>query len=254
VHPAGGDILMYRDLSRVLGADQPFYGLQESRDDARAHALDTVDGMAAYYLDQVRAFQPEGPYMIGGYSFGGIVAYEMAKQLRAEGAEVGLLALLDTGAPGYRPPKTVVRHRVLPQVDYYRQMGILKFLRSRPASLSRAVMRVSIHAAFRWCRLTGRPFPRRLRNVGRYLFYHLARKRYLPGAYAGDLTLFRVTGSPGRPVVEGDMGWRDWVTGEVKIVNVPGHHNDMLTTAHVDALAEALGGCLQRAQGGGDAA
>jgi len=96
VHGAGGTVLMYRDLSRQVGDDQPFYGLQSLGLDGSCPPLTKVEEMAAVYAAEIRKVQPRGPYFIGGYCMGGTVAYEVAQQLRVAGETVALLALFDT--------------------------------------------------------------------------------------------------------------------------------------------------------------
>jgi thioesterase domain-containing protein len=94
VHGFGGGVLGYAELARQLGPEQPFYGLQA----AGLNGLDEpdvrIEDMAARYLQAMRAVQPEGPYYLGGYCYGGIVAFEMARQLRTQGEHVALLANL----------------------------------------------------------------------------------------------------------------------------------------------------------------
>ena len=89
------------ELPRHLGHHQPFYGLQPPGQDGQRAALRTVDSLAAYFVREMRAMQPRGPYYLGGSSYGGIVAFEMAQQSVRAQQEVGLLALFDTRAPGY---------------------------------------------------------------------------------------------------------------------------------------------------------
>ncbi|HEY0511558.1 MAG TPA: amino acid adenylation domain-containing protein, partial [Thermoanaerobaculia bacterium] len=96
VHPIGGNVLCYLDLARHLAPDQPFYALQAPDD--RPHAK-SVEEMAARYLAEVRRVQPQGPYRLGGWSMGGLIAFEMARQLAAEGQETELLALIDALPP-----------------------------------------------------------------------------------------------------------------------------------------------------------
>lgn len=96
IHGGGGNVLIYRDLSKHLGTDQPFYGLQAQGLDGEQPYLDTIEAMASLYVKEIRQAQPHGPYHLGGYCMGGTVAYEMAQQLRAQGEDVALLALFDT--------------------------------------------------------------------------------------------------------------------------------------------------------------
>jgi len=100
VHPVGGDVLCYADLARLLDADRPFYGLQ-SPEPGNGHAeAIRIEEMSTRYLAEVRRIQPVGPYLLGGWSMGGVVVFEMAQQLRRQGEEVELLALLDAPLPG----------------------------------------------------------------------------------------------------------------------------------------------------------
>lgn len=95
IHPHGGNVLVYRELSKQLGPDQPFFGLQSRGLDGSEEPLTRIEDMAKLYLTEIREAQPRGPYFLGGYCMGGAVAYEVACQLRAAGEEVGLLALFD---------------------------------------------------------------------------------------------------------------------------------------------------------------
>jgi len=99
VHAAGGNVLEYLDLARALGPDQPFYGLQAKGLDGKQEPHTTIKQMATHYIAEMREVQPEGPYLIGGRSSGGTIAFEMACQLSAAGQDVALLALLDTYPP-----------------------------------------------------------------------------------------------------------------------------------------------------------
>jgi phthiocerol/phenolphthiocerol synthesis type-I polyketide synthase E len=96
MHGAGGTVLMYRELSRHLGDDQPFYGLQAQGLDGTTAPLTTVEEMAAIYVKEIRRKQARGPYFIAGYCMGGTVAFEVAQQFSKQGETVALLALFDT--------------------------------------------------------------------------------------------------------------------------------------------------------------
>lgn len=99
VHPAGGHVLCYTDLAKYLGNNQPVYGLQAPGFNEGEKILDRVEDMAHFYIETIQEFQAEGPYKIGGWSFGGVVAYEMAQQLLKRGEEVELLAVMDAWTP-----------------------------------------------------------------------------------------------------------------------------------------------------------
>ncbi|MCP4657027.1 MAG: non-ribosomal peptide synthetase, partial [bacterium] len=99
IHAAGGHVACYHALARHLGSEQPVYGLQAAGLEGGGLGPETFEGMAAAYLDELRVVQPAGPYHLAGWSIGGVVAFEMARQLRRQQQEVALLALLDTRAP-----------------------------------------------------------------------------------------------------------------------------------------------------------
>ena len=96
MHGAGGNVLNYRDLSKHLGPDQPFYGLQCKGLDGSCPPLMTIEEMADEYVRALQRIQPYGPYYLGGYCMGGTIAYEVAQQLSRNGETVAFLALFDT--------------------------------------------------------------------------------------------------------------------------------------------------------------
>jgi pimeloyl-ACP methyl ester carboxylesterase len=114
IHGLGGEVLSFRELAMHLGAEQPFYGLQPQGLDGKQPLHNRIEDMATQYIREIQTLQPQGPYFLGGYSFGGIVAFEMAQQLQRQGQKVALLAMLDSSLPGsdQRSPflKRVVEH------------------------------------------------------------------------------------------------------------------------------------------------
>ena len=103
VHEFFGDVVLYERLARQLGDDQPFWGLQPPGIDGALKPASDIGKMAARYIEAMRSVQPEGPYSVGGLCAGGLVALEMAQQLRAAGHEVALVALLDSAAWSFVP-------------------------------------------------------------------------------------------------------------------------------------------------------
>src|SRR5258708_14035331 len=100
VRGLGGTVLGFHHLARQMGPDQPFYGMQAPGLDGREPCLERVEDLALRYLEQLEIVQPEGPYLLGGYSFGGLVALEMARRLIAQDRKVGLLVMVDTYPAG----------------------------------------------------------------------------------------------------------------------------------------------------------
>ncbi|WNG56962.1 acyltransferase domain-containing protein [Archangium gephyra] len=105
VHAAGGQTLFYRELARALGASRLVYGFESVGLEEGVPCHTTVEEMAAHYLEVLRSVRPSGPYLLVGASFGGAVAYEMARRLSAEGHPVPLCALLDSPGPGPLPQR-----------------------------------------------------------------------------------------------------------------------------------------------------
>ena len=112
VHGIGGEVMSFSTLAQCLAPDQPVYGVRARGSDGAQDPLRDVESMASFYLAAIRAVAPEGPYLLGGYSSGAIVALEMAQQLRAQGEEVALLAMIDGEAPesGNRADRWTLRH------------------------------------------------------------------------------------------------------------------------------------------------
>jgi acyl carrier protein len=95
VHTLSGDAMFYRGLAARLGEDQPFYGIQSEGVSGGALTHRSIETIAHYYLSEIRRVQAQGPYYLGGYCIGGLIAFEMAQQLRAAGDEVACLVLID---------------------------------------------------------------------------------------------------------------------------------------------------------------
>jgi thioesterase domain-containing protein/aryl carrier-like protein len=128
IHGGGVNILIYRDLASQLGEEQPVYALQARGLDGRTKPHTTVEEMAAAYIEHIRTVQPEGPYFLAGLSHGGVVALEMAQQLRRQDQEVALLAMFDTYGPGQReflPPIP----RLFSVINYLVRYSLPQYLR-----------------------------------------------------------------------------------------------------------------------------
>ncbi|MGE5275910.1 MAG: amino acid adenylation domain-containing protein, partial [Acidobacteriota bacterium] len=254
VHAAWGNVFQYRELARRLGEGQPFYGLQARGLDGKRPPCETVEEMAANYIEELRAFQPEGPYYLGGHSFGGLVAFEMARQLHARGRRVGLLALLDTSAFPFEPRPTrleFVRNRTrfhatkLKEIPAERRVGYLLERGRALAALAGGLLLRAYERVFR-------PLRRARRRV--FEANRRAALRYVPGFYAGPVTLFWAADrwrrlADGRPPRDPRLGWGRLCGGGVDVHEVPGNHASMLDDgANVQALAEKLSACLRDAQ------
>ena len=236
VHAAGGNVLNYFDLAHALGPDRPFYALQAQGLDGHREPYRRVEEMAAHYLKEVRALQPEGPYFLGGLSFGGIVAFEMAQQVRAEGQVVALLVLLDaTAGPDHLKPlimKIPGRLRVLMRL---RPRAALSYVGEQiRAACKRALPNqvTPLDAGIPWA----------LRDIRR--INDEAHRKYSPRPYPDPAILFRARESPWSD----DLGWRKLVTGSLEICEVPGGHSNFINEPHVGFLASKLTEALLKSE------
>src|ERR1019366_3026552 len=193
----------------------------------------TVERMAAYYIREIREFQSSGPYYIGGSSFGGLVAYEMARQLQAEGQEVAIVALFDTYGPGYPkllPTTTVWEHR-LNKLRFRARVHWGNFLatepRSRPQYVWLKAERVK-RAVFYKTRLIIGTAKRSVRQYVGRIFWpdaiqkvadagHWAAADYVAGEYTGAITLFRAMEQPLGIHADRTSGWDSVVKGGIEI-------------------------------------
>jgi thioesterase domain-containing protein/aryl carrier-like protein len=245
IHPAGGAVFCYLPLAAALGRGQAVYGLQAAGLEPGETAARSVEQMAGDYLDEIRAVQPAGPYNLLGWSFGGLIAYEMACQLQAAGEEVALLALLDT--PLRQPDaegtdmtdasiiETLIDvlglEKIIPGaaqaitdldsfVDAARHSGVW------PAEFSTA------HAA----------------GIIELFKLHVDQgSRYLPGRYRGSLLLFRALETPG----DNDryFDWSVKVEGEIGLVPLSCTHNRVPLEPNASAIARVLRRRLGAARG-----
>jgi len=247
VHLRDGSILSYRDLVRYLPSDQPLYGLQSRGLDGIGRINARIEDMARDYVAEIRTSHPQGPYAICGWSFGGVVAFEMARQLEQEGQNVALLALFDTHPPGEAGSAIRLRHTVS------RATRVTRLLHGpdRAASLRRGVetARLLLQARLRrmlvmWLRHGGW-LPRTQRNVT--LANRGALRDYVPRAYGGRITMFKAAQPESRCPRDPVPGWMSLTAGGLEIHEVPGTHLTMVFEPHARTLAEQLASRLDEA-------
>lgn len=249
VHDGYGHVLNLRHLARRLGPEQPFYGLQTRGLDGREDLFTKLEDMAAHYIDEIRRVQPHGPYYIGGYSFGGKVAFEMAQQLRAHGEEVGLLALLDSHRRGVRQtvPVSVWLKRHAERMSGLALREKVRYLGVRARNMGHLIGRVLrrpvFWMAFCWHRMSGRRLsPRFLHDTN-----VRASRNYRPKVFEGRTVLFCAElYAWAHPDVH--ESWNELVKGGVEMRRVPGQHFNLIEEPHVQGLAKELQECLHEAQ------
>jgi thioesterase domain-containing protein/acyl carrier protein len=239
---------IYYPLIRHLGEEQPVYGLVTDL----ARNYPRVEDVAASYIAEVRAVQPEGPYYLGGLSFGGIVAFEMAQQLRTLGQEVALLALFDTPTPWAFTPKPFFR-RLGGHLRNLRRFGfgyVKKKFGRRLKSLQRILATRS--------GLSGDSQSDVIANTDRlrHVFSTTA-DQYDLRTYPGRATLFVLAEragmsdslfDPALGEIDRQLGWGRVAAGGVEVHEVPGEHISIFREPNVRSLAEKLTNCLAMAR------
>lgn len=237
IHWAGGHVLIYHELAAHLGADQPVYGLQALGVDRRHAPQTRIEDMATHYIREIQALQPSGPYFLAGASMGGMIAFEMARQLVAQREQVGLLALFDTVGELERRPLRV-RERIQLHASNLRLLTLAErvaYLLERTRNrLSRFLYGIVIRS--------GLPLPLFMRNL-KQISYQAA-MNYRPGAYPGKVTLFRATQRPRGGRQDVFLGWDRVASGGMEVREVPGDHVTLLKEPGVRLLAEELKQCL----------
>jgi aspartate racemase len=258
VHGGGGEVTRFLPLARQLGLDQPLYGLRSPELDGNP-TLVSVEFLAQKYLQELRNLKPEGPYYIAGASFGGLVAFEMARQLEEQGAEVALLTLFDTGNPAFQrslPFLTSLKfglwHFGAKCKDHWERFARAK-PRQRPQVLLQTLGAVKARVDFLFWGLScqyfnwrERPLPVRLRD--NLKLFTAVGLRFRPKPYAGRITLFKAAEEGAEFGPDPDLGWGSIAHGGVEVYEVPGDHMTILDEPRVAKLAEQLRLCLKAAQ------
>ncbi|MCY7336758.1 MAG: phosphopantetheine-binding protein, partial [Chamaesiphon sp.] len=243
-HPIGGNVLEYYPLAEYLGQDRPIYGLQSQGLDGKQQLVTSIAEMASNYIQEMLTIQPQEPYLLIGYSFGGLLVYEVAQQLQALGKQVDFLGVLDCNSPNIktvRPSftKSIQIHLsnllqlanqdkiqyIKDRIDYrfnnvdYREFLLRSFPEDAPPSIELLQL---IDTNFQ------------------------ANGSYIARPYPGNLTLFRCQMQTLDYYLSPDLGWGDLVSGNLEIYNVASSHYSILREPVVRLVAKQIESCLEQ--------
>jgi amino acid adenylation domain-containing protein len=264
VHGVGGGMFWgYSNLSRHMGAEHPVYGFKSRGLDGLPE-WPTIEEMAANYLIDLRAQQARGPYYLGGYCFGGVVAYEMARQLHQQGEEVAFLALINCSPPntGYEKPGNrrslrwqlkfirnlfywagcfFFRWSMRERTDFVRwKLRVLHRKASEPSTQSAAqIAQTDIDELLNLADYSDRQRELWQEHVRALFNYH-------PKPYAGRVTLFRTGGHPLLSSFDEQFGWGELAQGGVEVRLMPGGHGNILDEPHVRVVAQSFQASLRK--------
>ncbi len=247
-----GWLIGYQTLVEGLPEGVPAYGLQAPGVDGRRLPIDSIEELAAYYVEQLRGFQSQGPYHLGGFCFSGVVAYEMARQLTAQGEEVGMVALIDALPRGTRRPTGRAHRRIrMAELREGDASARAVWLRKRARALWERIERTAYFRsgdlALAVTRRTGTRAPRRPWNLV-HVAGSRAAKTYWPPASGVRVDYFRPQTEPGGT----ETPWDDIALGGVVLHQVIGpdmSHATIIKAEGAPTLLAHLGPALERATG-----
>lgn len=240
VHPPGGIVVCYQALARHLGGDQPLYGIRARGLDGAEDLPSRLEDMAADYVAAVREVQPQGPYYLGGWSLGGVVALEMAQQLLEQGQAIGLLAFLDTTIPLGPANEVYTQDADRTGREYGLDITLAELDRLGPEEqlpyLWQHVQKLGLVEPDTPVSLVEKI----LNDLKRLFHAHVKlASNYQVRPYPGRITLFRPCEAVVQVSTPPDRGWGKLAAG-VDVHYVPGHHHTMVKEPQVQALAEQL--------------
>jgi thioesterase domain-containing protein len=245
IHGWGGDVFGFVGLAQALAPDQPVYGIQAVGLDGKAPRHTSVDQMAAHYVTEICSFQPEGPYHLGGYSLGGLIAYSVASHLHSLGHRVQMLALFDSYPVGMVSWTNLpyLKERLFYHLSCFRKtqgLDRINYLRSNIVELlSRISQRQNPG-------LDAPPAVSDARSndyMSGYDYYQTLTVAHRLHPYPGTASVFCCEDSD-----QGIGAWKHLAKGGVSYHCIPGTHYQIITSKYVAELANAVKGALEAGQ------
>ncbi|MBW4592783.1 MAG: SDR family oxidoreductase [Brasilonema angustatum HA4187-MV1] len=249
VHPVGGNILCYYELSRHLGSEQPFYGLQALGLNGECQPYTRIEDMATQYIKALREIQPNGPYFLGGWSMGGVVAFEMAQQLLRYGDQVAMLAMLDSPAP--------VKSEQTTEIDDYDDVKILvdfaidmaksagKNLSGSLEELQKLTLDEQLNYFLEQARIANLlPLDFELQQLHCLLKVFksnvLALQSYAPQVFPNRMIYFQASDEVSNDFHNPTLFWGGLSRKPVEIITIPSNHYTIITKPHIQVVVEPL--------------
>jgi len=224
IHAIGGNVLNYSVFPDYLGPEQPIYGLQARGLDGITEPFYDIQSMAKHYAAEIRTIQPQGPYFIGGGSFGGSVSLEIARQLRKEGQEIALLAMFDT----YGPNSTEFQNERKPwykrALHKTRKADLALIIKNIYNSLQNHSIDLLKNTVCHIFKSLSQPIPHSLR------YWHITQLNYKmildyqPAPYSGEVTLFQSNLTNDKISPEEMHGWAGIIRGEFTTIGITTNH------------------------------
>ncbi|OYE02680.1 thioesterase domain-containing protein [Nostoc sp. 'Peltigera membranacea cyanobiont' 232] len=233
IHPIGGSVYSYRYLAHNLEADLPVYGLQAQGLDGEGEPLTQIEEMAKSYLDLLQTVQPIGPYRLGGWSLGGLVAFEIAQQLHQQGQEVSQLVIIDMFAPTAAINSSEIDEVSL-ITDFARNIGgvvgkefsvsVAELKQLNPEEQLQYILAQATKLGVLPPEIGSEQMRHRL-EVFKANFQ--AMDRYMPHPYLGPITFFCADESM-KQNQDPSLGWASFAAGSIITHNIPGNHYSII--------------------------
>jgi amino acid adenylation domain-containing protein len=251
MHPVGGSVICYYELARHMGTDYPLYGLQAIGLDGEQEPSARIEDMVAQYLKAVRSIQPEGPYFLGGWSMGGVLAFEMAQQLQEQGQRIGMLVLMDSWAPmpdesrpvneseavlltrfardlgGRYAKNLIVSEEIINSLDYNERFNYVLEQAKKSTILPQDTELTQIKNLFKV-----------------YQFNIVGARSYVPEVYTNQITFFRSMERQTNMFQDPVIGWKGLSSEPIKVYDIPGSHYTILAKPYVQTLSDILKQCF----------
>lgn len=267
---AGGNVIYFSNLARYLSLDRPFYGLQGVGLDGESEPYTSIEEMADNYIKYIKTVQPEGPYYLGGHSFGALVAFEITQQLKKQGDEVARLIVIDTPIPDALENNPNIERDWDNSRKLILVVALVEQLFGKDLEVSREILE-SLELEEQWNHIYERLqavdfFPpgtgtQQIRGFVRVLMsdYEATYSYHPQTNYPIPISLFKASDTVSKTMaakgfghtlkqdIESDLlwGWGKFSSKPVEVYNLPGNHVTMIAEPHVQVLAEKLRDCLR---------
>ncbi|MCP2010931.1 amino acid adenylation domain-containing protein, partial [Duganella violaceipulchra] len=254
IHPAGGDVLGFQPLARTLGPRRPFYGLQSPGRFLGESSFYSLEEMATGYLHDILSVQPQGPYLLGGHSMGGKVAYEICRQMEALGHEVAVLAIFDSNIIERASPMVdslmllsdifqlnITREGLLAHQERHMIDHVLKVAKKKFARMLEIAYELDV-------------LPRGFRTKDAEAFLsRIATNIHLSSAYVAQpintpISLFLASEMTENGDFIDQESWRKVALSGLTVIECPGNHVSLVNYPHVATLAPVLAGIIEQAE------
>lgn len=252
IHPIGGGVTCYQKLVRHLGKEYPIYALQAIDFISALGHPPSLEELAGYYIQSIQSLDPLGPYYLAGWSLGGVIAYEMARQLEAMGQHVEVLVLIDSFFPQQKSWSTITNPERTLRL-FWRNLTDGKVLHFteifNETGFSYSSQDVTFKALWKYG-LSHGILPAGMQFSHLEQLWHVfgslrkALDAYHPKPYSGKLALFQASSHGSEINKQARMDWEGVTPGGVEVYEIPGNHYSLFDTPHIEILASQIKTCL----------